>query len=185
MTTFLEFEKPIAALEARILELQATADEGSLDIESEIGKLRSKSDRMLAERYAKLTPWQKALVARHPDRPHFCDYVEAIFDEFVPLAGDRAFADDRAILGGFARSGDRRVVVIGHEKGNDTKSRLEHNFGMGRPEGYRKAIRLMDLADRFGLPVVTLVDTPGALLLCPSLRSSHLPQKRARCVQSG
>ncbi len=162
MTTFLEFEKPIAALEARILDLQDTAEADSLDIDGEIGKLRAKADRMLADRYTKLTPWQKAQVARHPDRPHFHDYVAAMFDEFIPLAGDRAFADDRAIMGGLARTGDRRVVVIGHEKGNDTASRIKHNFGMGRPEGYRKAIRLMDLADRFGLPVVTLVDTPGA-----------------------
>src|SRR3546814_5919247 len=117
---------------------------------------------MLADTYAKLTPWQKTQVALHPERPHFKHYVAGIFVEFIPLAGDRAFGDDQAILGGFARLGERRVMVIGHEKGDDTASRLKHNFGMGKPEGYRKAIRLMQLADRFGLPVVTLVDTSGA-----------------------
>ncbi|QJB68935.1 acetyl-CoA carboxylase carboxyltransferase subunit alpha [Parasphingorhabdus halotolerans] len=162
MTSFLDFEKPIAALESRILELRDTADEGSLDLESEIEKLQSKSAKMLQDTYARLTPWQKTQVARHPERPHFKDFIVGLFDEFVPLGGDRNFGDDQAILGGFAQLGDRRVVVIGHEKGQDTESRLRHNFGMGKPEGYRKAIRLMDLADRFSLPVVTLVDTSGA-----------------------
>lgn len=162
MTTYLDFEKPIAALESRIVELRDTADEGSLDIESEIEKLQAKSAKMLADTYAKLTPWQKTQVARHPERPHFKDFTAGLFDEFIPLGGDRNFGDDQAILGGFARLGDRRLVVIGHEKGDDTESRLRHNFGMGKPEGYRKAIRLMDMADRFSLPVLTLVDTSGA-----------------------
>lgn len=162
MTTYLDFEKPIAALESRILELRDTADEGSLDIESEIEKLQTKSAKMLGDTYAKLTPWQKTQVARHPERPHFKDFTAGLFDEFLPLGGDRNFGDDQAILGGFARMGDRRLVVIGHEKGDDTESRLRHNFGMGKPEGYRKAIRLMDMADRFSLPVLTLVDTSGA-----------------------
>ncbi|WP_339827174.1 acetyl-CoA carboxylase carboxyltransferase subunit alpha [uncultured Parasphingorhabdus sp.] len=162
MTSYLDFEKPIAALEARILELRDTADEGSLDIEAEIEKLQTKSAKMLADTYSKLTPWQKTQVARHPERPHFKDFVAGLFDEFLPLGGDRNFGDDQAILGGFARLGDRRLIVIGHEKGDDTQSRLRHNFGMGKPEGYRKAIRLMDMADRFSLPVLTLVDTSGA-----------------------
>lgn len=162
MTSYLDFEKPIAALESRILELKDTADEGSLDIQTEIEKLQAKSAKMLADTYAKLTPWQKTQVARHPERPHFKDFTEGLFDEFIPLGGDRNFGNDQAILGGFARLGDRRLVVIGHEKGDDTESRLRHNFGMGKPEGYRKAIRLMDLADRFSLPVLTLIDTSGA-----------------------
>ena len=162
MTSYLDFEKPIAALESRILELKDTADEGSLDIEAEIEKLQTKSAKMLADTYSKLTPWQKTQVARHPERPHFKDFTAGLFDEFIPLGGDRNFGDDQAIIGGFARLGDRRLVVIGHEKGDDTQSRLRHNFGMGKPEGYRKAIRLMDMADRFSLPVLTLVDTSGA-----------------------
>ncbi len=176
MTTYLDFEKPIAALEARIIELQETASAGELNIDAEIAKLRLKADKMLADTYAKLTPWQKSQVARHPDRPHFKHYVEGLFDEFLSLAGDRAFGDDQAILGGFAKMGDRRVVVIGHEKGDDTVSRLRHNFGMGKPEGYRKAIRLMDLADRFGLPVVTLVDTSGAF---PGVQAEERGQAEA------
>jgi len=162
MTSYLDFEKPIAALESRILELRNTADEGSLDIETEIEKLQAKSAKMLADTYAKLTPWQKTQVARHPERPHFKDFIAGLFEEFIPLGGDRNFGDDQAILGGLARLGERRLLVIGHEKGDDTESRLRHNFGMGKPEGYRKAIRLMDLADRFSLPVLTLVDTSGA-----------------------
>ena len=176
MTTYLDFEKPIAALEARIIELQETASAGELNIDAEIDKLRAKADKLLADTYAKLTPWQKSQVARHPDRPHFKHYVDGLFDEFLPLAGDRAFGDDQAILGGFAKMGGRRVVVIGHEKGDDTVSRLRHNFGMGKPEGYRKAIRLMDLADRFGLPVVTLVDTSGAF---PGVQAEERGQAEA------
>jgi acetyl-CoA carboxylase carboxyl transferase subunit alpha len=162
MLTYLDFEKPIAELETRIAELRETAESGSIDIEAEIGRLEAKSARQLRDIYSKLTPWQKALVARHGERPHFKDYVAGMFDDFLPLAGDRAFADDPAIIGGLARIEGQRVMLIGHEKGDDTASRLTHNFGMAKPEGYRKAIRLMQLADQFGLPVVTLVDTPGA-----------------------
>lgn len=176
MVTFLDFEKPIAALDIRIAELRDTAQSGELNIDAEIGKLQQRADKMLADTYAKLTPWQKTQVARHPDRPHFRHYVAGLFSEFIPLAGDRAFGDDQAILGGFARLGKRRVMVIGHEKGDDTASRLRHNFGMGKPEGYRKAIRLMQLADRFGLPVVTLVDTSGAF---PGVQAEERGQAEA------
>jgi acetyl-CoA carboxylase carboxyl transferase subunit alpha len=162
MLTYLDFEKPIAELEARVRELRETADSGELDIQSEIDKLEGKASKLLADTYSKLSPWQKAQVARHPERPHFKDYVAGLTEEFIPLAGDRAFAEDPAIIGGFATIEGRKVILIGHEKGEDTASRLRHNFGMAKPEGYRKAIRLMRLADRFGLPVVTLVDTPGA-----------------------
>ena len=162
MLTYLDFEKPIAELDARVRELKETASSGDIDIQPEVDKLEGKATKLLTDTYSKLSPWQKAQVARHPERPHFKDYVAAIADEFLPLAGDRAFAEDPAILGGFARIDGRRVILIGHEKGEDTASRLRHNFGMAKPEGYRKAIRLMQLADRFGLPVVTLVDTPGA-----------------------
>ena len=163
MLNYLEFEKPIAELETRVAELKETATRSDdLDIDAEVGRLEAKSAKLLRDTYAKLTPWQKALVARHPDRPHFKDYVAGIADDFVPLAGDRAFGDDPAIIGGLARIDSRRVMLIGHEKGDDTASRLKHNFGMAKPEGYRKAIRLMRLADQFGLPGVTLVDTPGA-----------------------
>lgn len=161
-TTYLDFEKPIAELETRVAELKATARTGSIDIDADVARLEAKAGKLLKDTYAKLTPWQKTQVARHPQRPHFKDYLAGIFDEFVELAGDRAFADDPAIIGGLARIDGRPVVIIGHEKGDDTASRLHHNFGMAKPEGYRKAIRLMQLADRFGLPVVSLVDTPGA-----------------------
>ncbi|HEY5723471.1 MAG TPA: acetyl-CoA carboxylase carboxyltransferase subunit alpha [Allosphingosinicella sp.] len=176
MATFLDFEKSIAELDARIEELRETAQAGDMDIDSEIEKLESRSDRMLRETYAKLTPWQKTLVARHPDRPHFKDYVAGLIEDFVPLAGDRAFGEDEAIVGGLGRLQGRRIVLIGHEKGDDTASRLKHNFGMARPEGYRKAIRLMQLADRFGLPVVTLVDTPGAF---PGVQAEERGQAEA------
>ncbi|MBA3055854.1 MAG: acetyl-CoA carboxylase carboxyltransferase subunit alpha [Sphingomonadales bacterium] len=162
MVSYLEFEKPVAALEARIAELRTTAADGDIDIAAEIAKLEKKSASLLASTYAALTPWQKTQVARHPARPHFLDYVASAFADFMPLGGDRLYGDDQAIIGGFARLGSRRVMLIGHEKGNDTQSRIHHNFGMGKPEGYRKAIRLMELAGRFGLPVVTLVDTSGA-----------------------
>lgn len=162
MISYLEFEKPVAALEARIAELRQTAAEGDVDIAAEIRRLEMKSADLLAATYKALTPWQKTQVARHPMRPHFTDYVESCFTDFMPLGGDRYFGNDQAIIGGFAKLGDRRVMLIGHEKGNDTQSRIKHNFGMGKPEGYRKAIRLMDMAGRFGLPVVTLVDTSGA-----------------------
>jgi acetyl-CoA carboxylase carboxyl transferase subunit alpha len=163
MLTYLDFEKPIAELESRVAELKETANRSEdIDIEAEVSRLEAKSSKLLRDTYAKLTPWQKAQVARHPERPHFKDYLGGIADDFMPLAGDRAYADDPAIIGGFARIDGRRVMLIGHEKGDDTASRLKHNFGMAKPEGYRKAIRLMRLADRFGVPVVTLVDTPGA-----------------------
>jgi acetyl-CoA carboxylase carboxyl transferase subunit alpha len=163
MLTYLDFEKPIAELESRVAELKETANRSEdIDIEAEVSRLEAKSSKLLRDTYAKLTPWQKAQVARHPERPHFKDYLGGIADDFMPLAGDRAYADDPAIIGGFARIDGRRVMLIGHEKGDDTASRLKRNFGMAKPEGYRKAIRLMRLADRFGVPVVTLVDTPGA-----------------------
>ena len=162
MPTYLDFEKPIAGLETRVAELRETANSGDIDIDAEVEKLEAKAAKLLRDTYAKLTPWQKAQVARHPERPRFKDYVAGIADDFVPLAGDRAFADDPAIIGGFARINGRRVMLIGHEKGDDTASRLKHNFGMAKPEGYRKAIRLMRLADQFALPVVSLVDTMGA-----------------------
>ena len=188
MTVYLDFEKPVAALEARIIELQEAADESEVDVSAEITKLRDKADKQLKDTYAKLTAWQKTQVARHPERPHFRHLVAAMCDDFTPLAGDRAFADDQAILGGLARIGDRKMVLIGHEKGDDTQSRLHHNFGMGKPEGYRKAIRLMDLADRFGLPVVTLVDTSGAF---PGVQAEERGQAEAiarsteRCLTLG
>jgi acetyl-CoA carboxylase carboxyl transferase subunit alpha len=162
MSTYLEFEKPIAELEGKIKELRHLSDGDGVNIIDEISRLQEKLDRLLRQTYGKLTPWQKILVARHPDRPHCSDYVAALIDEFTPLAGDRAFADDKAVVGGLGRFRGRSVVVIGNEKGADTEGRVAHNFGMARPEGYRKAIRLMRLADRFGLPVITLVDTPGA-----------------------
>lgn len=174
MNGFLDFEKPIAELQDRIAELRDGASAGA--IRPEIEKLEAKSDRMLRELYAKLTPWQKTQVARHPDRPHFKDYVAGFVSDFMPLAGDRAFADDKAIIGGLGRIGGRRCMVIGHEKGDDTASRLKHNFGMAKPEGYRKAIRLMELADRFGLPVVTLVDTSGAF---PGVQAEERGQAEA------
>jgi acetyl-CoA carboxylase carboxyl transferase subunit alpha len=176
MPTFLDFEKPIAEIEARVAELRETASAGELNIEAEIARLEERSERMLRDTYAKLTPWQKTQVARHPERPHFKDYVAALVEDFVPLSGDRHFGEDQAIVGGLGRLGGRKVMLIGHEKGDDTASRLKHNFGMARPEGYRKAIRLMELADRFGLPVVTLVDTPGAF---PGVQAEERGQAEA------
>ncbi|WP_420326393.1 acetyl-CoA carboxylase carboxyltransferase subunit alpha [Mameliella sp.] len=163
MTHYLDFEKPLAEIEGKAEELRRMArDNEEMDVSAEAAALDRKAETLLKDLYAKLTPWRKCQVARHPDRPHCKDYVEALFTEFTPLAGDRGFADDHAVMGGLARLDDRPVVVIGHEKGNDTRSRITHNFGMARPEGYRKAMRLMDMADKFGLPVVTLIDTPGA-----------------------
>ena len=160
---YLEFEKPLAEIEGKAEELRAMArSEQGADVTKEAEALDRKAEAMLKDLYKDLNPWRKCQVARHPDRPHCKDYIDALFSEWTPLAGDRNFADDQAVMGGLARFQDRPVVVIGHEKGNDTKSRIERNFGMARPEGYRKAIRLMDMAHRFGLPVVTLVDTPGA-----------------------
>ncbi|HEX8641536.1 MAG TPA: acetyl-CoA carboxylase carboxyltransferase subunit alpha [Allosphingosinicella sp.] len=188
MPTFLDFEKPIAELEARVAELRETASAGELNIEAEIGRLEERAQRLLRDTYSRLTPWQKTQVARHPERPHFMDYVAALVEDFVPLAGDRGFGEDEAILGGFGRFAGRKVMLIGQEKGDDTTSRLRHNFGMARPEGYRKAIRLMDLADRFGLPVITLVDTPGAF---PGVQAEERGQAEAiarsteRCLALG
>ncbi len=160
---YLEFEKPLAEIEGKAEELRAMARANKeMDVEKEAAALDKKAETLLKDLYKELTPWRKCQVARHPDRPHCKDYIEALFTEFTPLAGDRNFADDHAVMGGLARFNDVPVMVIGHEKGNDTKSRIERNFGMARPEGYRKAIRLMEMAHRFGLPVITLVDTPGA-----------------------
>jgi acetyl-CoA carboxylase carboxyl transferase subunit alpha len=163
MRTYLDFEKPVAALETKVEELRALAekDEG-VSIGEELTKLEGKAAKALAELYASLTPWQKIQVARHPQRPHFSDYTRKLVSEFTPLAGDRAFGEDAAIVGGFGRFKGQPICIMGQEKGSDTQSRLKHNFGMARPEGYRKAARLMELADRFGLPVVSLVDTAGA-----------------------
>ena len=162
MPTFLDFEKPIAALEGKIEELRHLDGDGEINIADEVSKLQSKADKLLRQTYAKLTPWQRVQVARHPDRPHFLDYIDVLIENFTPLAGDRFFAEDNAIIGGLGRFCGYSAMVIGHEKGKDTESRLHHNFGMARPEGYRKSRRLMKLAERFGLPVITLVDTAGA-----------------------
>ncbi|WP_417678595.1 acetyl-CoA carboxylase carboxyltransferase subunit alpha [Pseudodonghicola sp.] len=163
MTQYLDFEKPLAEIEGKAEELRALARANEeMDVEDEAAALDAKADKMLAELYQTLTPWRKCQVARHPQRPHCRDYIEALFTEFTPLAGDRNFADDHAVMGGLARFDDKPVMVIGQEKGDDTKGRILHNFGMARPEGYRKAVRLMEMANKFGLPVITLVDTPGA-----------------------
>ncbi len=163
MFSFLEFEKPVADLEGKVHELRSLAENGeAVDVEDEIAKLQAKAEAALADIYGRLTPWQKTLVARHPDRPHAVDYIDALIEDFTPLAGDRAFAEDAAIIAGFGRFRGRSVAVIGQEKGADTQTRLKHNFGMARPEGYRKAVRIMGLAGRFGLPVIALVDTAGA-----------------------
>ncbi len=176
MTTYLEFEKPLAELNKQIAALRDSATGDGVDIGPEVDKLAAKSAAQLRDLYKALTPWQKTLVARHPDRPHFKQIVAAMVDDFMPLAGDRGFADDQAILGGLGRIEGRRVMVIGHEKGHDTATRIRHNFGMGKPEGYRKAIRLMQLADRFAIPVVTLVDTSGAF---PGIEAEERGQAEA------
>ena len=163
MQNYLDFEKGLAELQGKAEELRALAKQDpNMDVSAEADQLDARAAEMLADLYDELTPWQKCLVARHPERPHAQDYVDALMTEYTPLAGDRNFAEDHAIIGGLARFNDRPVVVLGNEKGHDTKTRIERNFGMARPEGYRKAVRLMQLADRFGLPVITLVDTPGA-----------------------
>ena len=163
MTNYLDFEKPLAEIEGKAAELRALARQNEeMDVEAEAQALDKKAAALLDNLYETLTPWRKCQIARHAERPHCKDYIEALFTEYTPLAGDRNFADDHAVMGGLARFDGKPVMVIGHEKGTDTKSRIERNFGMARPEGYRKAIRLMDMADRFGIPVVTLVDTPGA-----------------------
>jgi acetyl-CoA carboxylase carboxyl transferase subunit alpha len=163
MRSYLDFEKPVADLQGKVQELRSLGDEGdAVAINEEVARLEAKASQALAEIYAKLTPWQKTQVARHPDRPHFLDYTKQLIEDFTPLAGDRKFAEDAAIIAGFGRFKGRAVAVVGHEKGNDTESRLKHNFGMARPEGYRKAVRIMEMADHFGLPVLALVDTAGA-----------------------
>ena len=182
--TYLDFEKPLADIEGKAEELRAMARKGedSVDVEKEAAALDKKAGLLLKDLYKGLTPWRKTQVARHADRPHCSDYINALFTEYTPLAGDRGFGDDHAVMGGLARFNDAPCVVIGHEKGNDTKSRIHHNFGMARPEGYRKAIRLMDMASRFGLPVITLVDTPGAY---PGKGAEERGQSEAiaRCTQ--
>ncbi len=162
MRTYLDFEKGIAELEQKIDDLRRLGPGDGVNVDEEVARLEAKAQILLSQTYAKLTPWQKTKIARHPQRPHFRDYIETLIDEFQPLAGDRTFGDDKAIIGGIGRFRGRSVVVIGHEKGHDTATRIEHNFGAARPEGYRKAVRLMRLAERFGLPVITLVDTAGA-----------------------
>ncbi len=188
--TYLDFEKPIAELESKVTELKTlnSGEHASASIAEEVTKLQQKAQQALVDTYAKLTPWQKTQVARHPDRPHCLDYVRELIEDFAPLAGDRYFAEDAAIMGGLGRFRDRPVVVIGHEKGSDTESRIRHNFGMARPEGYRKAVRLMDLADKFALPVITLVDTAGAY---PGIEAEERGQAEAiarstdRCLALG
>jgi acetyl-CoA carboxylase carboxyl transferase subunit alpha len=189
MTHYLDFEKPLAEIEGKAEELRALARANSgMDISNEAAGLDKKAADLLVDLYKSLTPWRKCQVARHPMRPHCTDYIEALFTEYTPLAGDRNFADDHAVMGGLARFNGRAVMVIGHEKGNDTKTRIERNFGMARPEGYRKAIRLMDLAGKFGIPVVTLVDTPGAF---PGKGAEERGQSEAiarateKCLQIG
>jgi len=162
MQNYLEFEKPLAEIEGKAAELRAMAEksEDDVDVEAEASALDKKAQSMLAELYKNLNPWRKCQVARHQDRPHCKDYIRELFTEYTPLQGDRNFADDAAVMGGLARFKDQAIVVIGHEKGSDTNSRIKRNFGMARPEGYRKAIRLMEMANKFSLPIITLVDTP-------------------------
>jgi acetyl-CoA carboxylase carboxyl transferase subunit alpha len=163
MHAYLDFERPIAELEGKIVELQQLASaDPTMQLDAEVSRLQQKADQLVKDTYARLTPWQKVQVARHPARPHFSDYVKQLFDEFTPLAGDRAFGEDQAIITALGRFRGHAVAVVGQEKGNDTKSRLQHNFGMAMPEGYRKVQRLFRMADRFGLPVISLVDTSGA-----------------------
>ena len=177
MRTYLDFEKPVADLEAKVEELRAISTRGgSIGIGEELTKLEAKAAKALVDLYATLTPWQKTMVARHPQRPHFSDYAKALVTDFTPLAGDRKFGEDAAIIGGLARFRGEPVCLIGQEKGFDTESRLKHNFGMAKPEGYRKAVRLMELADRFGLPVVCLVDTAGAF---PGIEAEERGQAEA------
>jgi len=180
---FLDFEKPIAELEGKIAELRHLSDSDGMNIAEEVSRLQTRVDRDLRQAYAKLTPWQKAQVARHPERPHALDYIKALIEDFMPLAGDRQFGEDAAIVGGLGRFNGRSVMVIGIEKGRDTETRIKHSFGMARPEGYRKARRLMELADRFGIPVVTLVDTAGAY---PGVDAEERGQAEAiaRCIET-
>jgi acetyl-CoA carboxylase carboxyl transferase subunit alpha len=177
MRAFLDFEKPVAELEAKVEELRAMAEgRNAVSISDEIGRLEAKAATALRELYGALTPWQKTLVARHPERPRFVDYCRELLEEFEPLAGDRKFAEDEAIIGGLGRFRGRPICVLGQEKGSDTETRVRHNFGMAKPEGYRKAVRLMDLADRFGLPVLSFVDTAGAY---PGIQAEERGQAEA------
>jgi acetyl-CoA carboxylase carboxyl transferase subunit alpha len=176
MSTFLEFEKPVAELEGKIKELRHAADGGDVNISEELARLESKVDQVLTQTYRKLSSWQKMQVARHPNRPHFSDYVEGLFDDFIELCGDRAFGEDKALMGGIARFRGRTVFIIGHEKGSGTEGRLRHNFGMAHPEGYRKATRLMKLANHYGLPLLTFVDTTGAY---PGVQAEERGQSEA------
>ena len=183
MQTYLDFEKPVAELEGKIEELRHLSDDTTINIAEEVGKLQVKVDRLLRQSYARLTPWQKTQVARHPERPHVTDYIAGLVEDFTLLAGDRLYAEDRAIVGGLGRFRGYSAVVMGQEKGADTNSRMQHNFGMARPEGYRKAQRLMRLADRFDLPIVTLIDTAGAY---PGIGAEERGQAEAiaRCIET-
>ena len=180
---FLEFEKPIAEIEGKIAELRHMSDGDGINIAEEVSRLQGKVNKDLKSTYAKLTPWQKTQVARHPERPHCLDYISALITDFLPLSGDRNYSEDAAVIGGLGRFQGRSVMVIGQEKGRDTESRLKHNFGMARPEGYRKARRLMKLADRFSVPVLTLVDTAGAY---PGVGAEERGQAEAiaRCIET-
>jgi acetyl-CoA carboxylase carboxyl transferase subunit alpha len=184
MRHFLDFEKPIAELEGKVEELRRATDAGGIDVAEEVSKLRDKAEKLLAATYAKLTPWQKAQVARHPERPKCLDYVGALIEEWTPLAGDRAFADDAAVIGGLGRFRGRAVAVLGTEKGRDTETRVKHNFGMAKPEGYRKARRIMELAGRFGMPILSFVDTSGAF---PGIEAEARGQAEAiaRSIEAG
>jgi acetyl-CoA carboxylase carboxyl transferase subunit alpha len=185
MHTYLDFERPIAELEGKIVELrQLAAQDPAMQIDADVARLQAKANQLVRDTYAKLTPWQKALVARHPGRPHFSDYVSHLIDEFTPLAGDRLYGNDQAVVAGLGRFRGKAVAIIGHEKGNDTKSRLKHNFGMAMPEGYRKAQRLFEMAGRFGLPVLSFVDTSGAY---PGVSAEERGQAEAiaRSTQAG
>ncbi|TAH32755.1 MAG: acetyl-CoA carboxylase carboxyltransferase subunit alpha [Alphaproteobacteria bacterium] len=184
MASFLDFEKPLSELHAKAEELKRLPDDGSRNLAEEMARIDRKTQRVLRAVYTNLSPWQKVQVARHPDRPRFKDYVKGLIADFTPLAGDRNFAEDRAIMGGLGRFKGQAVVVMGQERGSDTQSRLAHNFGMPKPEGYRKAIRLMQMADQFGLPVITLVDTPGAY---PGIDAEERGQAEAiaRCIEMG
>lgn len=189
MHTYLDFEKPIAELEGKVQELKRLAqDDPSMSIGDEVSKLEQKASTLLTETYASLNPWQKVQVARHPARPHFKDYVERLVEDFTPMGGDRVYGEDSAIMGGLGRFRGRSVMIIGHEKGSDTQSRIKHNFGMARPEGYRKVIRLMSLAERFDIPVITMADTSGAY---PGMESEErsvaeaIARSTDRCLSLG
>lgn len=184
MESFLEFEKPVAELEGKIKELRHMVDDGDMDIAEEVTKLQARADKLLEETYSTLSPWQKTMVARHLDRPHFSNYVTDLIEDFSPLAGDRTYGDDRAVVGGPGRFRGRSVMVIGHEKGSGTEGRVAHNFGMAHPEGYRKAVRLMEMANHFSMPIITLVDTQGAY---PGVQAEQRGQAEAiaRAIETG